>query len=607
ILDPMLQKMAACGSSRDDSHMCRNLHKLIEKSGRALQLPISTAWVPIKTSRRGRPLKTKMVDYPLLRPSDWLTCIFKTGGQFLLAGQTLDDIEAFGDTLETFWSRYTALDPHLEFEGNPRLRIPYLLHGDEGRGRGHSLCTRLLLAVLPSVLYVQDKTLDAVLSALVQDLVTLQVDGIDDWWNVKGNIKSLAADYVPSNPFKTWLEPSPLRLLPHADDPKLIRVDAAHTWAINGVGKDLYASSLILLSRMGLFGKNGSIERRLQAAFEKFQDFLNRTGKSSTIDIFNFMTLKCSKYNSYPSGLGKGHDCAVVGAWLAEELAGADPASLELKYRAVFDVLRFTVRVSDQFWRGIYSGGMWLDRANAQELCVDGWHIVAGYSTLASLSAKFGHKLYHIRPKLHMLAHIVLFLQHQCDRECQFILNVSTFMTWSDEDFIGNPQPLATVAEFGDLDSLKVLLDAGASLHKTTSTGGEAIHYAAKGGHQEVLTELLARRASLDARGPDGAQPLHWAAMEGSPDVIDFLIRHGAKPNSQMVDGATTPLHLSSASGHRSLLKALLSARADPYALDGAKLSVVQIARSRGHEDEILSGLRNAGVDVPSAPRSTEL
>ena len=128
--------MAACGNSRDDSHMCRNLHKLIEKSGRALQLPISTAWVPIKTSRRGRPLKTKMVDYPLLRPSDWLTCIFKTGGQFLLAGQTLDDIEAFGDTLETFWSRYTALDPHLEFEGNPRLRIPYLLHGDEGRGRG---------------------------------------------------------------------------------------------------------------------------------------------------------------------------------------------------------------------------------------------------------------------------------------------------------------------------------------------------------------------------------------------------------------------------------------------------------------------------------------
>ena len=100
---------------------------------------------------------------------------------------------------------------------------------------------------------------------------------------------------MPSNPFKTWLEPSPLRLLPNADDPKLIRVDAAHTWAINGVGKDLYASSLILLSRMGLFGKNGSIERRLQAAFEKFQDFLNRTGKSSTIDIFNFMTLKCSK------------------------------------------------------------------------------------------------------------------------------------------------------------------------------------------------------------------------------------------------------------------------------------------------------------------------
>ena len=116
--------------------MCRNLNNLIEKSARALRLPISTTPAPIKTSRRGRPLKSKVVDYPLLRPPDWMQCIFRAGGHFLLAGQSLDEIESFGDTHQAFWSRYSAMEPQFMFEGNVRMAIPYALHGDEGRGQG---------------------------------------------------------------------------------------------------------------------------------------------------------------------------------------------------------------------------------------------------------------------------------------------------------------------------------------------------------------------------------------------------------------------------------------------------------------------------------------
>ena len=166
-----------------------------------------------------------------------------------------------------------------------------------------------------------------------------------------------------------------------------------------------------------------------------------------------------------------------------------------------------------------------------------------------------------------------------------------------------NPLPLATVAEFGDHDSLQVLLDAGASLHRTTPTGGEAIHYAAKAGHQAVLSTLLARRASPSVRGPDGAEPLHWAAMEGSPGMIDFLLRLRANPNSRMADKATTPLHLSAASGHAALSHALLLGRADVQALDGAKMSAAQIARARGHEDAALSTLLDAASPHNGAKR----
>ena len=35
-----------------------------------------------------------------------------------------------------------------------------------------------------------------------------------------------------------------------------------------------------------------------------------------------------------------------------------------------------------------------------------------GYSTLASLTAKMGYRLYKIRPKLHMMCHIQLLGEH---------------------------------------------------------------------------------------------------------------------------------------------------------------------------------------------------
>ena len=112
---------------------------------------------------------------------------------------------------------------------------------------------------------------------------------------MKGAIQALPADYESDeSPVKDYLPPSPLRHLPHGELADMIRVDAAHTWAIAGIGKNLYASSLVLASRLGIFG-GGSIERRLQKAYELFEDFVKRAGKYTSIATFNYMTLKCSK------------------------------------------------------------------------------------------------------------------------------------------------------------------------------------------------------------------------------------------------------------------------------------------------------------------------
>ena len=110
---------------------------------------------------------------------------------------------------------------------------------------------------------------------------------------MKGDIQHLPANYVPENPFKPGV-PASLRSLPLGNDPTKARVDPAHTWAIVGIGKDLYGSTIVLGAKLGIFGQ-GSLELRLQQAYDDFQLFLVRTGKYSSVVDFSHKTLKCGK------------------------------------------------------------------------------------------------------------------------------------------------------------------------------------------------------------------------------------------------------------------------------------------------------------------------
>ena len=99
---------------------------------------------------------------------------------------------------------------------------------------------------------------------------------------------------MPDDPFKLDRTPSPLRLLPGGSSPLAARVDPAHTWAIAGMGKDLCGSSLVLLAKMGLYGR-GSLDTCLRRAYDRFEAYQVRAKKTSSIDDFSYKTLKCGK------------------------------------------------------------------------------------------------------------------------------------------------------------------------------------------------------------------------------------------------------------------------------------------------------------------------
>jgi ankyrin repeat protein len=145
----------------------------------------------------------------------------------------------------------------------------------------------------------------------------------------------------------------------------------------------------------------------------------------------------------------------------------------------------------------------------------------------------------------------------------------------------GRPNALQVAAEWGRLDVLRLLLDAGASPDAQGDYDGWApLHVALAKGRREAALLLLARRATLDAfaacllddeaalarvlrenasranaRGPNGATPLHFAA---TPGLVRALLAAGADPDARDRRGNSPGRTLATRAAHHEAARMLL-------------------------------------------------
>jgi ankyrin repeat protein len=85
--------------------------------------------------------------------------------------------------------------------------------------------------------------------------------------------------------------------------------------------------------------------------------------------------------------------------------------------------------------------------------------------------------------------------------------------------------PLMLAALNGLKDVCIKLIERDADVNKT---GWSPLHYAATGGHLEIIRLLLDHHAYIDAASPNGSTPLMMAAMYGTPAVVKVLLDAGA-------------------------------------------------------------------------------
>ena len=96
--------------------------------------------------------------------------------------------------------------------------------------------------------------------------------------------------------------------------------------------------------------------------------------------------------------------------------------------------------------------------------------------------------------------------------------------------------PLMMASLKGELELAKRLIDRGADVNKP---GWTPLHYAATGGHLEIMQLLLDNYAYIDAASPNGTTPLMMAAHYGTAEAVKLLLDAGADPKLKNEQGLT--------------------------------------------------------------------
>jgi len=82
---------------------------------------------------------------------------------------------------------------------------------------------------------------------------------------------------------------------------------------------------------------------------------------------------------------------------------------------------------------------------------------------------------------------------------------------------------------YGQLDIVKMLIEAGANINVKDNGGDTALMRASVHGNEDIIKLLIEAGADVNAKDNDGSTSLMWALSFGHIKVVDLLKKYGAK------------------------------------------------------------------------------
>lgn len=150
--------------------------------------------------------------------------------------------------------------------------------------------------------------------------------------------------------------------------------------------------------------------------------------------------------------------------------------------------------------------------------------------------------------------------------------------------------PLFYSIDWGRVESVRLLIKAGANVNARSSYGDPVLHYAAglQQPNAEIIEALIMAGAHVNAMDRFSSTPLLKAFNSGDIGVVEMLLKYGAEPNVQDVNFGMTALHYAMYYGDRKLVELLLEHKADPGIRDKHGRLPEDIAREKNYHDLVV-------------------
>jgi ankyrin repeat protein len=158
--------------------------------------------------------------------------------------------------------------------------------------------------------------------------------------------------------------------------------------------------------------------------------------------------------------------------------------------------------------------------------------------------------------------------------------------------------PLMHAAAFGNLETLRTLIDAGVDVNASNDSNATALLWAARNPDKARL--LIERGANPNAQSKQGRTPLMIASMHGGGSaIVALLLSKGADVNVRDRFGVSA-LNLAAWAGHVDIMRLLLAKGADPNVADITGRSSL-LAASLSYSSGAVQLLLQNGADVHAA------
>lgn len=158
--------------------------------------------------------------------------------------------------------------------------------------------------------------------------------------------------------------------------------------------------------------------------------------------------------------------------------------------------------------------------------------------------------------------------------------------------------PLMHAAAFGNIETLRLLLDTGADVNARNDFDATALLWCAR--DPERVRLLVERGADVNAQSKQGRTPLMVASLRrGGADSVELMLAKGAGVNSKDSRGDSA-IGLAASIGDVRIMRRLLAAGADVNAVNKRGMTPVNLAAS-GRSPEAVRLLIEKGADVRTA------